>query len=226
MSSESAAGSREPPRAIGAGVPASNELQAELREYDRQFEALERDARRLVDGLSERALVWHEAAGTWSIGDCLDHLSVTGKQSLSHIRSAIAEARSRGLLGAGPFRHPVTGRVLIRLMDAPPRMRFKAPRAYRPMRDAPVSEILTAFFLLQSELIHALSEANGVDLARVKVANPVSTWFRMTLGQEFALTAAHERRHLWQAWRVRRAFERSGPPGSRVDQPGIKNNGA
>jgi hypothetical protein len=49
----------------------------------------------------------------------------------------------------------------------------------------------------------------------VKVANPVSTWFRMTLGQEFALTAAHERRHLWQGWHVRRAFELSGA-GSRV----------
>jgi hypothetical protein len=32
-------------------------------------------------------------------------------------------------------------------------------------------------------------------------------WFRMSLGQEFALTAAHERRHLWQASRVREKIE-------------------
>jgi hypothetical protein len=43
----------------------------------------------------------------------------------------------------------------------------------------------------------------------VKVANPVSSWFTMTLGQELALTAAHERRHLWQAWRVRRKLPSS-----------------
>jgi hypothetical protein len=49
-----------------------------------------------------------------------------------------------------------------------------------------------------------LEEANGVDLARVKVSNPVSNWFKLSLGQELALTAAHERRHLWQASRVRK----------------------
>jgi hypothetical protein len=32
-------------------------------------------------------------------------------------------------------------------------------------------------------------------------------WFRLSLGQEFALTMAHERRHVWQAWRVREAMK-------------------
>ena len=65
------------------------------------------------------------------------------------------------------------------------------------------SEAAAGFFRLQHELFRALHEANGIDLARVKVANPVSKWFKMSLGQEFGLTAAHERRHLWQASRVR-----------------------
>ena len=46
-------------------------------------------------------------------------------------------------------------------------------------------------------------EANGIDLAAVKVDNPVSRWFKLSLGQELAFTAAHERRHLAQASRVR-----------------------
>jgi hypothetical protein len=156
-----------------------------------------------------RQLDWRETAGSWSISDCLNHLVVTGNQSLAHIRSAIAAARSKGLVAAGPFRHPVLGKLLILLMDAPPRIRFKAPRAYRPTEGLSAAENLASFWVLQDELVRALREANGVDLARVKVTNPVSRWFKMTLGQEFALTAAHERRHLWQAWCVRQKLPRA-----------------
>jgi hypothetical protein len=183
--------------------PLSDALVPELQEYDHQFKRIRLDAAALLDDLSERQLEWHERVGSWSIGDCLNHLVETGSQSLSHMRNAVAAARARGLLRAGPFRHPLAGKVLILLMDAPPRVRFKAPKAYRPRVDVPVSEVVEAFWRLQDGLAQALREANGVDLARVKVDNPVSSWFRLTLGQEFALTAAHERRHLWQAWRVR-----------------------
>jgi hypothetical protein len=178
-------------------------VSSELRDYDRQFAAIRQDAGALLRDLSARQIEWRGGAGRWSIADCLNHLVVTGTQSLTHMRSAMADARTRGLLGAGPFRHPLAGRLLILLMDAPPRFRFRAPRAYRPTEGRPVADILAAFWTLQDDLGHALREADGIDLARVKVANPVSNWFKMTLGQEFAITAAHERRHLWQAWRVR-----------------------
>jgi hypothetical protein len=157
----------------------------------------------LLGDLSERQLEWREDVTCWSISDCVSHLVVTGNQSLPHIRSAIVAARSKGMLSAGPFRHPVTGKLLTLLMDAPPLVRFKVPKAYRPAKAVSVSDTLAAFWILQNELAHALREANGVDLARVRITNPVSNWFKMTLGQEFALTAAHEHRHLWQARRVR-----------------------
>jgi hypothetical protein len=188
---------------INSDPSTPDDLASELQEYERQFAAINQNATALLGDLSERQLAWRENA-CWSISDCVNHLVVTGNQSLSHVRSAIIAARSKGMLSAGPFRHPIAGRLLILLMDAPPRVRFKAPRAYRPAEDLSVSDTLAAFWVLQNELAHALREANGVDLARVKVTNPVSNWFKMTLGQEFAFTAAHERRHFWQAGRVRR----------------------
>ena len=175
----------------------------ELQEYYRQFTAIKRDAELLLEGLTEPQLMWRENTGTWSVADCLNHLVVTGNQSLARIRSAMVDARSRGLLGRGPFRHGALGNWLIRLMDAPPTITFKAPKAYRPALDVSVSEIVSTFFLLELGLIRALEEADGIDLARVKVSNPMSKWFKLSLGQEFAFTAAHERRHLWQAARVR-----------------------
>jgi hypothetical protein len=91
-------------------------------------------------------------------------------------------------------------------MDAPPPIKFKAPKAYRPAPDLSASDIVNGFFALQQDFARALVEADGIDLSRVKVDNPVTRWFRLSLGQEFALTMAHERRHVWQAWRVRERF--------------------
>jgi hypothetical protein len=179
------------------------DLATELQQYAGEFAAVRRDAERLVDNLTEAQIDWRENEASWSIGDCLNHLAVTGTLSVVHIRSAIAETRARGLLGSGPFSHPVPGRLLIWLMDAPPRIRFRAPKPYRPLAGCSVPQVLSAFFALQDDVMRVLREANGVDLASVKVVNPVTSWLRLTIGQELAFTAAHERRHLWQAWKVR-----------------------
>ena len=95
-------------------------------------------------------------------------------------------------------------------MDAPPTIRFKVPKAYRPVPDLSVMDVIAGFFLLQQELFRALDEANGIDLRRAKVPNPVSKWFTLSVGHEFAFTAAHERRHLWQAALVRKRLAWNG----------------
>ncbi len=184
-------------------APGGDHLVPELRGCYLQLAAIERDAKALVEGLTDRQLAWRENARTWSIADCLNHLVVTGRHSLDSMRRSVADARARGLLGRGPFRHGLLGNWLVRLMDAPPRIRVRAPKAYRPLPDQPVQATVAAFFLLQRELFAVLNEANGIDLGRVKVENPVTRWFRLSLGQELAFTAAHERRHLWQAAVVR-----------------------
>ena len=190
----------------------------ELEKYYRQFEAIKCDAHGLLEGLADGQLGWHPGAGSWSIADCLNHLVVTGNESLPRIRSAISEAHSRKLFSNDSSRHSVLGKLLIRWMDAPPKIKFKAPKAYMPVLNLPVAEIVEKFFLLQDAMLTELREANGINLARVKVTNPVSKWWKMSLGEEFALTAAHERRHLWQGWRVREKIGLACPP-SPSNQP-------
>ena len=61
----------------------------------------------------------------------------------------------------------------------------------------------------------------GSDRSRTKVSNAVSRWFRLSLGQELAFDAAHERRHLWQAKRVKDELgflACQQPPGKSLDQ--------
>jgi hypothetical protein len=163
---------------------------------------LEDDARQLAAILTEQQLTRCASPGTWSIADCLNHLVVTGNHSLSNIRTAIVDARARGLVDRGPFRHGVIGNWLVRSMDANSKIKFRSPAVYRPSPVVSAAETIRAFFRLQDELRRVLEEADGIDLARVKVANPVTRWLRLSLGQELAFIAAHERRHLLQAARA------------------------
>jgi hypothetical protein len=47
-----------------------------------------------------------------------------------------------------------------------------------------------------------IEQADGLDLKRVKVVSPISSFLKFSLGMTFAQAAAHERRHLAQARRV------------------------
>jgi hypothetical protein len=44
-------------------------LVPELRGYFRQFAGIEREAKVLLEGLTERQLTWRENASTWSIAE-------------------------------------------------------------------------------------------------------------------------------------------------------------
>ena len=182
-------------------------LSPEIRDYVRQFEDVKSAARHLVEGLSDEQLRWKPAPDRWSIAECFSHLNVTADQYYPAIDSSMRRARKRGLLGEGPFRHGFWMNRFIRMMEPPARRSFRAPRMFRPRTRALADEIPT-FFAHQSAIIERVHQANGLDLSRVKVVSPLTSLMRMSLGQCFGLLAAHERRHLWQAARVREELRR------------------
>jgi hypothetical protein len=97
-------------------------------------------------------------------------------------------------------------RYILGLTDPASRHRFSAPKRFQPLHGQPVTGILHSFLHVQRQLIGRLEHADGLDLARVKGATPVSRFLRMSLGMMFAQIGAHERRHLEQARKVRAAL--------------------
>jgi hypothetical protein len=178
-------------------------LNSDLQEYRRQIEAVTNNARDLLNGLSETQINWSAAPGHWSIAECLDHLTVTNREMLGSIKEAINDARTKGLTGRGPFRHGMIGNMIVRSMEPPAKMKFKAPGIFKPRARQSLETVARDFFAVQDEVLSVISEANGINLARAKVTSPVLKWMKLSLGQAFSLIATHERRHLWQARRVK-----------------------
>ena len=184
-------------------IDASEPLVSDLEDFRRLLEGVNSDARDLTAGLSDAQFSWRPAPGQWSIAECLDHLTQTGRVSVRHIRETLADARRRGLYSRGPFRYGLLGQMVVRSMGPRPRMKFKAPAAFKPQPERPRLEVERDFFALQDELLKCIRESNGINLRRAKVASPVTKLLRLSLGQEFALLIAHEQRHLWQARQVK-----------------------
>ena len=57
---------------------------------------------------------------------------------------------------------------------------------------------------MHHELAARVWASEGLDAGEVRVQSPFIAWIRYPLGLSFDLALAHERRHLWQAWQVRR----------------------
>jgi hypothetical protein len=92
--------------------------------------------------------------------------------------------------------------VFVYLNEPPPRIKAKAPSRVQPAPERSRHEIVAALRAYQVQFVDRLRQANGLDLARARVGSPVSRWVRISLGSGFAVMAAHERRHLWQAQRI------------------------
>jgi hypothetical protein len=173
----------------------------ELEEYRQQFEEITSEARILTEGLNEARFNWRPAPDEWSIEECLAHLTMAGQWSVRAIEEAIQDARAQRLTGTGPFHYNALDRIVISIAEPPVRLKFSSPARFVPVHGQPLTAIMPTFFHMQAQLNSLTERAEGLDLARVKVATPMPV-LKMSLGATFAHLAAHERRHMAQAKRV------------------------
>jgi hypothetical protein len=177
----------------------------ELERYLQQFEQIAEQAQNLVAGLTEAQFNWRPSPHQWSIEECLSHLTMVGQVELLAIEAAIdaAKAKPKALSGRGAFEYPVWERFILRETEPPVRHAMSAPKRFIPLHGQPVTGVLPTFLHVQRNFGIQIARADGLDLRRVKVSTPITRLLKLSLGATLAQAAAHERRHIAQALRVR-----------------------
>jgi hypothetical protein len=186
----------------------ADELIPQLQNIHNRIATAKQDAIQIVTVLTDEQAKKRPDTMDWSVADCLDHLCVVGRKLLPRIEAGVAKARRNGWYKSGPFRYGRLGNWFVRINgpdDYPPRRKLATPRPYKPTRDWPLEEIVRSFTHLQDDILALVREANGVDLARVKITSPAAWWIRLSLGQWLGLIAGHQERHLLQARDARAA---------------------
>lgn len=179
-------------------------LPAELQRLLDEMDACERDARTVVDGLSDEDVNWQPDDGrAWSVGQCLDHLRA---MNLHYIEAFVPLAERARAAGAGPFSglHPgAFARWFVRSQEPPPKRRLRAPRAVIPASAFGTAGILEAYVKSHEPYRALVHTSSTIDVDRVVAPNPFFKFIKMRLATVLLILPAHDRRHLWQARQVR-----------------------
>jgi hypothetical protein len=187
---------------------------------DAAYEAAEHDARTLLAGLDDTLGTWRAAPESWTIAECLDHLATGNRVYLAAMRPPAERAAADGRSRRGPARPGLLGGWFVRSLEPPvrPLRKLTAPRKIRPRVSPPLADAAAQFLTSQDDVRAFLRQFADIDLAGVMFPNPFIRGLRFSLATGLHVLASHQRRHLWQAWNVRRAAEqdafaaRQAPP--------------
>jgi hypothetical protein len=171
----------------------------ELEDYARQLDSVNAEARALVANHSVADLTRPAATGGWSTAECLEHVALTAEKYNRTIRAALDAGKNQK--GAGPFQYGLLARLFLWVLEPPVRMRVKAPAPFLPRPQPDPHEALKAFVAQHDELQKLLIQADGLDLAAIRVESPANAKLKLPVGAAFGVLTAHARRHLWQARR-------------------------
>ena len=173
------------------------------------LDAADTELRDLIAGVDDDLGAWRAAEGSWSIAECIDHLATSNRVYLAAMRPVAERARTRGRKRRGPARPGIIGGWFVRTMEPPVKTRYPTPKKIQPRHAPPLSSAVDAFRRTQDDVRAFLREFADIDLARVYFGNPFIPGVRFSLATGLHVIPAHERRHLWQARRVREAAERA-----------------
>lgn len=161
-------------------------------------------AKSLVGNLSVEQLNWKPSAKAWSVGECLEHLHITIGFYLDKMTDAIAMARTRdaGKLSSSEGKHTIAGRFLLRAVEPSAKAKSKTFKTFTFQGSSVASDILARFTQSHENFASLMTECNGLDLSRVKLSSPISSFIRLNGNDAFEINVTHMERHLNQAERV------------------------
>jgi len=166
-----------------------------------ELDANDQAARRLVAELTEEQLNWQPAPGTWSVGQCLEHLCMTNEAYLPPLSVAVSGKPDSSVeqITPGWF-----GRWFIRSFIEPSAVskRASAPAQIRPTARVGAS-VLERFLAGNASCRELVVRAHHKNVNRIRFWNPFIPGIRFTVGTGLQIIVGHERRHLLQAERVR-----------------------
>jgi hypothetical protein len=166
-----------------------------------ELSANDQTAQALAAGLTAEQLNWQPAPGSWSVGQCLEHLCLTDEAYLASISPALKQKPDSPVdqIAPGFF-----GAWFIRsfVEPSPNTRRAPAPRKIRPAARIDLA-VLERFLSGNKSCRELIVQARGKDVNHIRFWNPFLPGLRFTVGTGLEIIASHQRRHLLQAERVR-----------------------
>lgn len=181
---------------------AATALPGALQQLLDEIDQCERDAESLISDLNDATVNWQPPGGGWSIAQCLHHLAVINEFYLRDCRKYLDDRRRAGEPFSG-LNPTFLGRSFVRWLEPPVKTKSKARPVAQPAPSTPRDQLLPLYQASHGEYRALVRASAGADVNRVTMPNPFFPSVRMRMATVLLVIPAHDRRHLWQAKRVK-----------------------
>lgn len=183
-----------------------------LDELEAQFVAIGAAAQAMIESAGAELCAQRPSPSSWSVAECLQHLSISADAYFPIWQQVIANAGPRKTELNAPFRIDFWGRLLSWILEPPARIRSRTPLPFEPVDVNSIEPVLSGFLDRQQRMVATLRRCRGRAIDRVKIASPVDGRIRYSIWSSFLVNAAHQRRHLWQAEQAIQKLRTINPP--------------
>jgi hypothetical protein len=171
-----------------------------------ELDAADARAIALAKGLTIAQLNWKPRPEAWSVGQCLEHLSISNEVYVAPMVESLGGPPTGSVdeITPGWF-----GRwfILTYIEPSTQRRRARAPTKIAPVAKQIDSSILERFIASNAKVRDVIARARSYDVNRVRFKNPFVPLIRFTVGTGLQIVARHNHRHLLQAERVRQSSD-------------------
>lgn len=173
-----------------------------FQQWSRRLQASCVRARVVTKDLSESQLNWKASPDSWSIGQCLEHMTVGVEEYLAPLRPALQDAHQRIEADMLEPKHSLMGKQIVKAISPQITRTMNAPKIFAPTSSTVSEQCIERFLSAHKELEDIISSAEGLDTNRIRMSSPVAWFIRINITDAFEILVAHAERHLNQAERI------------------------
>jgi hypothetical protein len=157
-------------------------------------------------GISSDELNWKAAPGSWSIGQCLEHLIISDSSYFPSFKK-IAEGNYRMTRWErwSPF-SGVAGRFFKEQLREDVKKKMKAPKVFLPAHSHIDTGIVDRFYQHHDIFQKYIRAFDKIDLDRPIISSPSIAIITYSLRDVVHFLTEHEHRHINQAIRAKNAI--------------------
>ncbi len=174
-----------------------------------QLLAAQAEIHRLAASVDDTTWTTRPAPTSWSMGECIGHLTLTTEAFLPAMREQLQRPEARARRAPARMRRSILAWILCRALEPPARQKYPTTSAFVPDEAMPKAETLALYDRSQDALLAMIRLGDGLDLTRVELVSPFDARLHYSFFSALHIDAAHQRRHIWQATKAR---ERLGAP--------------
>ena len=168
-----------------------------------QLLAAQAEIHRLAASVDESTWVTRPAPTSWSMSECIGHLTLTTEAFLPAMRDQLQRPESRARRAPATMRRSFLAWMLCRALEPPARQKYPTTAAFVPDEAMSKAETLAEYDRSQEALLAMIRLGDGVDLTRIELVSPFDSRLHYSFFSALHIEAAHARRHIWQANKAR-----------------------